>query len=128
MLFNCWTEYHARAIGHYFLRKYSLKNFKAKCHLEHLINYEFPYQFNYMVDTISKTDELYGKLYTLSHFFGRYAVWQHLYPEYFNDDLMNQICVNNPWMKELYSFYIGNNTVQTFHNNISTMEQILEKI
>lgn len=109
-MFLHWTEFHARAIGHYFLRKYALADFKSKVHLNSLMNYELPYQIEYMVKEVGATDDMDRQLYVIVHFFGRLAVWQHIYPDIFNSSFMEKLLGNNTWMKELYFFLIGYET------------------
>lgn len=126
-MFLYWTEFHARAIGHYFLRKYTLTDFKSKVHLNNLMNYELPYQIEYMVKEVSATDDMDRQMYVIVHFFGRLAVWQHIYPDIFNSSFMEKLLGNNPWMKELYCFLIGYETVEEIYAYFDDMEDILNK-
>lgn len=126
-MFLHWTEFHARAIGHYFLRKYTLTDFKSRVHLNNLMNYELPYQIEYMVKEVSATDDMDRQMYVIVHFFGRLAVWQHIYPDIFNSSFMEKLLGNNPWMKELYYFLIRYETVEEIYTYFDDMEDILNK-
>lgn len=126
-MFLYWTEFHARAIGHYFLRKYTLGDFKGTVHLENLLNYELPYQIQYMVTEVSATDNMDRQMYVVVHFLGRLAIWQHLYPDVFDTSFMEQLLRGNPWMEELYYFLIKYEKLNDIHPHFVDLENILDK-
>ena len=124
-LFQYWTEFHARAIGHYFLRKYTLDNFKDEIHLNILVNYELPYQLNYMVSEVANTDNNDQKMYVIVHFLGRLAVWRFLYPNFFNDEFINNLTCQNVWIKNLFYFFIENDSLEKVYANFYKMHEII---
>ena len=126
-MFLHWTEFHARAIGHYFLRKYTFEDFKDPVHIEHIVNTELPFQINYMAEEVSKTDDADRQLYVIVHFLGRIAVWQHLYPTTFNDKFIHQLTNNNPWMEELYDLLTQYDSLEGIYPHFDEMEDILNK-
>ena len=73
-IFLYWTEFHARAIGHYFLRKYTLEDFKNISHVDHILNIELPYHINYLVQEVGATQNADRQMYVIAHFLGRLAV------------------------------------------------------
>lgn len=126
-MFLHWTEFHARAIGHYFLRKYTLDNFKGEIHLENLLNYELPYQIQYLVTEVGATDNADRQMYVVVHFLGRLAIWQHLYPDVFDTSFIEQLLRGNPWMEELYYFLIRYEKLKDIYPHFGDMENILDK-
>ena len=125
-LFLYLTEFRARAIGHYFLRKYTLNNFKDEIHLQHLLEVELPFQIEYMIGKLSQPINIDSKIYVVSHFLGRLATWRYLYPHTFNDQVIQSLFNQNPWMKELFYFLITNHTLEKAYPNFDKMEKILE--
>lgn len=126
-IFLYWTEFHARAIGHYFLRKYTLENFRDDVHLDNLLKFELPYQMEYMVKEVSATQNRDRQMYVIVHFLGRVAIWQHLYPDVFNSNFMEGLFRNNPWMEELYNFLIRYDKLEDIYICFNEMENILDK-
>lgn len=125
-MFLYWTEFHARAIGHYFLRKYALEDFKNIIHLENLINVELPFQINYMVTQTSATSNPDAQMYTVVHFLGRLAVWQYLYPDVFNLEFINKLLNSNPWMEDLYYLLIKYKTLEEIYPHFNEIEILLD--
>lgn len=126
-IFQYWTEFHARAIGHYFLRKYTLDNFKDSVHLNNLLNRELPYQINYMVSEVNATDNADRQMYVIVHFLGRLATWQYIYPDTFNTQFIEGLTNSNPWMKELYYTLIKYDTLESMYPHFKDIEDILDK-
>lgn len=126
-IFLYWTEFHARAIGHYFLRKYSLDDFKSRAHLEYLMNTELPFQINYMVTQVQATANPDAQMYTVVHFLGRLAIWQHLYPEIFNSDFIKELTNVNPWMEDLYYLLVKYKTLEEIFPYFDEIETILDE-
>ena len=126
-IFQYWTEFHARAIGHYFLRKYTLDNFKDAVHIENLLNVELPYQINYMVTEVAATDNADRQMYVVVHFLGRLATWQHLYPETFNARFIKILTNRNPWLEELYYSLTKYDTLEDAYLHFTDIKGILDK-
>ena len=80
-IFNNWSEFHAMAIGHYFLRKYAVPNFKAAYHANTVREYDLPIEVAKMAKEFNRTNDAKWLKYVVMRFLGRLAVWQYLYPE-----------------------------------------------
>ena len=122
-----WTEFHARAIGHYFLRKYSLQNFKSITHVQRIFDVELPFHIQRLVEKLNSTSDADAQLYDVSHFLGRLAVWQFLYPSVFNNSFICELTNSNPWMKELYFWLTQYKTLEEIQPHFSEFEAILDK-
>lgn len=124
-IFNYWTEFHARAVGHYFLRKHTLEDFKDVCHIEHILNTELPYHINNLIESVESTQNFDSQMYSIVHFLGRIAVWQYLYPDTFNDDAICDLTDNNPWMKEVYDVFIKYRSLEELYPHFDEIEKII---
>ena len=126
-MFIYWTEFHASAIGYYFLRKYTLENFKDTTHLEHIKNIELPYHIEYMTNEVGATDNADRQMYVIAHFLSKMAVWQYLYPDTFDDDFIQELTNSNPWMEELYRLLTKYDTLEKIYLHFDEMKEILNK-
>lgn len=124
-IFLYWTEFHARAIGHYFLRKYTLENFKDVSHIDYILETELPYHMNYLVQAVGATQDADRQMYVIVHFLGRVAVWQYLYPEIFNSDFIRELTHNNPWMKDLYDVFVKYKSLNEIYPHFAEAETII---
>ncbi|MBO5109686.1 MAG: hypothetical protein J6D21_03120 [Clostridia bacterium] len=124
-IFLHWTEFHARAIGHYFLRKYTLDDFKNEIHIQHIVDTELPYQTDYLVEQLNGFEDSNSKVYVIMHYLGRLAVWRYLYPHYFNDQYINSMMKNNAWMKDLFNILIQYDSLEKIYPHFDEIEQIL---
>lgn len=125
-IFLYWTEFHARAIGHYFLRKYALEDFKNSVHLDNLINIELPFQIDYLITQMNTIEDPDSQMYTVAHFLGRLAIWQHLYPETFNEEFISEMFNSNPWMEELFYLLIKYKSLEEIYPHFNEIELILD--
>lgn len=125
--FLLWTEFHARAIGHYFLRKYTLNDFRSTDHIPHIMNTELPFQIKYMVQEMNSTDDPDRQLYVVVHFLGRLAVWQHLYPTTFDANFIKGLTNTNPWMEEIYYLFTKYDTIEGIHPHFGEFDAIMDK-
>lgn len=126
-MFLYWTEFHARAIGHYFLRKYTLVDFRDSKYVNYILETELPYQMNYMVNEVSKTDNGDRQMYVIVHFLGRLATWRYLYPQIFDNAFINELTNNNPWMGELFYLFIKHPTLEKIYTHFDDMKTIIGK-
>lgn len=124
-IFLYWTEFHARATGYYFLRKYSLENFKDESHIKHIYSVELPYHMNYLVEEVASTQDADRQMYVIVHFLGRVAVWQYLYPEVFNSDFIVNLTNSNPWMKDLYDLFVKYESLDEIYPHFDEVEEVV---
>lgn len=101
-IFNDWTEFHAMAVGHYFLRKYVLEDFKGHHHINNILYGDLPKFSSEMANEFCLTSDENRLKYVVVRFLGRLAVWQYLYPAVFNSSFIDQIFNGNKWMNELF--------------------------
>lgn len=126
-VFLYWTEFHARAVGHYFLRKYSLENFKDVSYINYILENELPFHINYLVQEVEATQDMDRQMYVIVHFLGRIAVWQYLYPEVFNNDFIIELTNKNYWIKELYDLFVKYKSLEEIYPHFKEIETIIKK-
>lgn len=125
--FLYWTEFHARAMGDYFLQKYYPENFKDKSHINYILENELPYYINYLVQEVGATQDMNRQMYVIVHFLGTIAVWQHLYPEVFNDNFILELTNKNSWIKALYDLFVKYKSVEEIYPHFKEIETIIKK-
>lgn len=123
--FNFWTEFHARAIGLYFQRKYLSDDINSKEYLENIIQTEFMFHMNRMINNIRATNDSHQKNYELATFLGRLATWQYLYPCEFSNDFIKRTTNTIPWFAEIFSLLIKYNSLKTIFPHFEKMQTIL---
>ena len=81
-IFLHWTEFHARAIGHYFLRKYTFGDKQDSEQARYILETELPYHINNMFEAYHATNNGDQQMYYIVHFIGRMYIWQKLFSEH----------------------------------------------
>ena len=126
-IFNNWSEFHAMAIGHYFLRKHTFSDFKDTYHAYTIRDYELPSAATQMATEFYKTNDIKRLRYVVMRFLGRLAVWQYLYPDVFNKPYISQITKTNPWMADLFNILTQYDSVSSIFPSFDDIQQILEQ-
>lgn len=126
-LFLYWTEFHAKAMGYFFVRKYTFDDIRDQRQTDDIIQTELPFQIDYMIKEVNATNDADSQMYVVVHFLGRLAVWQYLFPETFNERFIRDLTDDNPWMEELYYFLIKHDTLEKVLPAFDEMRSILDK-
>lgn len=126
-MFLYWTEFHAKAMGYFFLRKYTFDDVRDQRQAQDIVRIELPFQIKYMVQEINATNDADRQMYVVVHFLGRLAVWQELFPTTFNRRFIGQLIGDNQWMEELYYLLIEHNTLEKIYPVFDQMKSILDK-
>lgn len=61
-MFQLWTEFHARARGYYFVRKYSFEDMFDESQVPDIINRRYQHKNNYFIKTIMQLMMAYNRL------------------------------------------------------------------
>lgn len=128
-LFIHWSEFHARYVGHYILRKVLQPGvLKTEMALNDLLRRELPFQINYFVYNYNDSQNNGNQLYYIMQFLGRLKVWIELFPEYFKEDVIKQILgEDNKWLNELFKFLNKYDTLELVKDKLDEIENILKK-
>lgn len=128
-MFLQWSEFHARYIGHYVLRKILHQHeLKSQIALIDLLQRELPFQMKSFFDNYNDPKNYGNQLYFIMHFLGRLKVWMELFPNYFKNDVIKHILgKDNEWLNELFIFLNKNDTVELVNDKFNDMEKIIMK-
>ena len=129
-MFELWTEFHARARGHYCLRNYI---YKGDINNGEIANYNFtrelPFQVNNFL-TLYQSNQgkgtLYEQVYPVMQFLGRLYVWKKLFPDNYTVETVHGILEKYKWMEELFYFLEENDEYDKVHQSFDQMKKIIE--
>ena len=127
--FVLWTEFHARATGYFFTRKFTFgdkyddKNDKDQT--DFILQKELPYQINWFSQQYEAANGNI-QLYEAMQFMGRYSIWEKLFPNVFNKRVRQQVFGSNPWMLEMYDFLIGHQKLEEANKDFDEMLNIIQ--
>ena len=126
-VFLQWSEFHARYVGHYILRKVLQPGvLKSEIALIDLLQREIPFQINSFVESYNSSENNGNQLYYIMQFLGRLKVWIELFPNYFKEDVIEQILgEDNKWLNELFAFLNKHDTVELVKDKLDKIENIL---
>lgn len=129
ILFQQWTEYHARRCGYRLLRRYfevmgQMPNVDEQ--LQYIINIEAPrhtewFYRDYQRGTGSE------RLYLTMQYLGRYSVWMDLFPDVFTEDKVLEYCPGTYWMVDILSFLRGHETLESVYDNFVEFQDVLSE-
>lgn len=126
-MFNIWTEFHAKAIGYYYVRKYSFEDVYDESQIEYIVQDELPMQTKYMSDSYHATDNAFNQMYVVTHFLGRLFVWEKLFPAYFTKNIIQQLLGNNRWMLDTYIFLKNHIKLDEAYRDFEELKDILKQ-
>ena len=129
--FMLWTEFHAKATGYFFIRKFV---FREKCNdksdrgqTDYILNKELPFQINsYLQRYEAANGNINIQLYETMQFMGRYFVWETLFPNIFNEVKRQQVFGSNPWMIDMYEFLFEHKDIQSANGDFDCMQDIIK--
>mgnify|MGYP007070195536 CR=1 FL=1 len=128
--FQLWTEFHARAVGYYFVRKYTLlEDLYNDEVIEGIVSQELPNQTALFLQKYHETNDGFQQAYFASHYLGRLYTLQKLYPSFFTDKWLKEMPVfnENKWLNDWYWFLKRNDTLQKAYNHFEEMKDILRQ-
>lgn len=126
-MFHLWTEFHAKVIGYYFVRKYTFKDLQDESQIKYIFETELPFQINEMFEAYHSTTDGDQQMYYVVHFIGRMYVWQKLFPKYFTNRQIKKMFDANKWMYELYIFLASHDKLDIAFPDFDDMKNILKQ-
>ena len=124
-MFQLWTEFNAKRHGYYFLRKYTFEDISDPAQIPDIVNRELPFQINYMNQEYHSTSNGWTQIYIVSQFLGRLAVWEDLFPSYFDPERIEAIFGVNRWMFEMYDYLNSHRDLEVAVQSFEELRQIL---
>ena len=126
-MFNIWTEFHAKAIGYYYVRKYTFKDIYDTSIIEHIMQSELPMHSQEMFESYHATNNAYTQMYAVAHFLGRLFIWEKLFPKYFTDAMIQELLGTNRWMLETYIFLKNHMKLDEAYRDFEELKDILRQ-
>lgn len=126
-MFNIWTEFHAKAVGYYYERKYSFEDVYDTSQVEYIVQKELPSQLQEMIDMYSTADIPYNQMYAVAHFLGRLFVWEKLFSEYFTENMIQELLGSNKWMLDTYIFLKNHFKLDEAYRDFEELKNILRQ-
>jgi len=129
-MFELWTEFHARARGHYCFRKYAYKEYISNSEvINSNITSELPLQLNNCVTLYQSNKDkgtLYDQVYPMMQFLGRLYVWKKLYSDKYTAEVVHDILAGYKWVENLFYFFEENDEYDKVRQSFDQMEKIIE--
>lgn len=127
--FHLWTEFNARAKGYYFLRKYAINDFNLniKEHIEWIVNNELPYHMEMTLNDYNSANNEFEKAYHIVQYLGRLYTLQQIFPNYFDEDFIEEHLISNKWMHDLYNFFAKNANLEDAYMHFDELERLTIK-
>lgn len=126
-MFNIWTEFHAKAIGYYYVRKYSFKDVYDESQVEYIMQNELPMHSRNMFESYHATDNAFSQMYAVTHFLGRLFVWEKLFPDYFTENIIQKFLGSNRWMLDTYIFLKTHIKLDEAYSDFEELKDILRQ-
>ena len=126
-MFSCWTEFHARSMGHYYVYKYRKSNNCKTAEEEYILNTEIEQLIDWFNKKDAATDNGYMRLYILMQFLGMLCALQLHYPSVITNGLIGDIFCETKALEELYIFLKDNDSVKKIHSKFDEMYSICKK-
>lgn len=126
-MFNIWTEFHAKAIGYYYVRKYTFNDVYDESQIEYIMQDELPTHSKDMFDSYHTSDNAFNQMYAVTHFLGRLFVWEKLFPDYFTENMIRQLLGSNRWMLDTYIFLKNHIKLDAAYRDFEELKDILRQ-
>lgn len=125
--FQLWTEFNARAKGYYFLRKYAIdnSNLNIKEHIEWVINNELPYHMEMTLNSYNSTNNEFEKAYHIVQYLGRLYTLQQFFPNYIDDDFIEENLISYKLMYDFYKFFAKNANLDDAYKHFDELECLM---
>lgn len=129
--FVLWTEFHARATGYFFMRKFIFgeknNDMSDKSQIDNILQKELPFQINWFSQQYQAANGNADiQLYETMQFMGRYSIWEKLFPNVFNKRVRQHVFGSNPWMLEMYEFLINHQDIENANEDFDKMLDIIK--
>lgn len=125
-MFRIWSEFHARARGHYCLRYFlSDGNVKNVFHLEENLKEELPSSLERLHKYFNRCpNDLYTQMYPVMQFFGKLYIWEKLFPLNYTREKVRDI-FGNQKLEELYYYFKEHDEYDKVRNSFNQMRTMI---
>lgn len=131
LMFQLWTEYHARKRGYSFLRQF-LSDTGAVVRgrdeqIEYISTKEWPFHRRRYYQEYHADNNGKNQLYLTMQLLGRYSVWADLFPDCFNEESLSMDFYGTEWMIDLFRFLHTHESIRDIYSAFSELEEILRE-
>ena len=129
-MLRIWSEFHARARGHYCLR-YFLSNgdVKNNRHMEENLKEELPKMMENCSNNFHFCPyDLYKQMYPIMQFLGKLYIWEKLFPMNYTREAIHNILGDSKWLEELYYFLREHDEYDKVCNSFDQMKKMIINI
>lgn len=130
LIFQLWSEYHAKRLGYNFLR-YELK---VDCdtnttneRIDNIINRELPFHMENFYNEYHSTANGNQQLYWTMQIVGRFSVWCDLFPDIFNDKFLRNVFKECIWLYNILNFLKQYKSLDCIYPHFDDMRLILKE-
>lgn len=130
LVFQMWSEYHARKLGYTFLRKQlnlDTDDSTRSERIEHILTTEWPHHMNQHLHDYHNAHDMAKEIYFTMQLLGRLSVWCELFPDIFNETFIRKAFDNNLWMYHIFIFLQKNTMLDEVYPNLDDMRRILKE-
>lgn len=132
LMFQMWSEYHARKIGYMFLRnklKVDVDDNTKEDRIKHILKIEWPHHKNQHYNDYHNAHDIVKEIYCTMQLLGRFSVWCDLFPDVFNESFINSTyqLLNAPWMYLIFQFLQQYDTLNDIYLYFDNMRLILKE-
>lgn len=127
LLFQMWSEFHARHKGYKFLRYETGidKKHSYEDRLKYVLNEELPYHINSFYNDYTSNRNGIQQIYLTMQLLGRFSVWCELFPDTFNNCFLKSQFKGCIWAYHLLKFLIEHNSLDDIYNFFGDFSDIL---
>ncbi len=130
LMFQLWSEYHARKLGYSFLRNQlhiDSDDGNEKERVKHILEVELPFHTKAHYKEYHETNDGIRQMYITMQLLGRCSVWCDLFPETFNESALKSIYINTPWIYDIFVFLRQHDTLDRIYSDFESMRLVLKK-
>ncbi|MBK5252930.1 MAG: hypothetical protein JJE03_00420 [Peptostreptococcaceae bacterium] len=129
LMFNLWSEYHARKFGYNFLNNIMCKNLNISEDekIKHIKDNEWPFHINNYYKEYRATNKGIQQIYRTLQLIGSYSVGCDLYPTKFNEAQFKIICDSCPWVYKIFAFLRKHESIDEIYAEFSKMREIFKE-
>ena len=125
--FVLWSEFHAKAIGDLFIRKYTygdrLEDENDYDQIDNILDIEFPNKKEMVLKSLNGNSD--DDFYAIMHFMGSYSVWEKLFPNVFNEEFRKITFEGNDMLLNLYDFLLNHQTLEEANKDFDKMMKLI---
>lgn len=125
--FALWTEFHAKAIGDLFIRRYTygdrLDDENDYDQIDDIFDIEIPNKKEMALKSSNGNSD--DDFYAIMHFMGSYSVWEKLFPNVFDEEIRKLTFENDDMFLTLYDFLVNHQTLEEANKDFDKMMKLI---